>query len=79
METKATDYRLRRIRARVAIKDPVLRHAVLSRDNHTCVDCGSQNDLMLYHIKAVYYGGETVKENLITLCKQCNFSRPMVS
>lgn len=71
------NYRLDRIHARIAIREPELRRAVSDRDNHTCVDCGSREELELWHVKPVIYGGETVLDNLVTLCKTCRLHKPL--
>lgn len=59
-----------------------LRTKILERDNYTCQLCGSTNKdnrskkqkviLEVDHIKPLTLGGETVEENLWTLCGRCN-------
>lgn len=55
-----------------------LRFLVLKRDDFCCVKCGrnvnsySGLELEVDHIKPYSKGGETVLENLQTLCKDCN-------
>lgn len=64
-------------------RDPSLRlrFKVLSRDYFTCVQCGAspakkQNvELHVDHIKPWSKGGETVLENLQTLCSKCNLGK----
>ena len=58
-----------------------LRFQVLKRDNFKCCMCGrspaSTPDLELHidHIKPYSKGGETVIENLQTLCSDCNLGK----
>lgn len=60
---------------------PRLRALVLARDNKTCQDCGisPRTDksalLHVHHIKPINLGGETILENLITNCDQCNLGK----
>lgn len=49
-----------------------LRAAVLARDNHTCKHCGRTEMLEADHVIPRSRGGETVLENLQTLCGPCN-------
>jgi hypothetical protein len=58
-----------------------LRFLVLRRDNFCCRACGASPaktpgvSLHVDHIRAWSEGGETVFENLHTLCEQCNIGR----
>lgn len=58
--------------------DNRLKYAVLQRDNSTCQRCGAniQNTpnvkLVIDHKLPVELGGETVIDNLWTLCSDCN-------
>ena len=58
--------------------DNKLKYAVLQRDNSTCQRCGAniQNTpnvkLVIDHKIPVEMGGETVIDNLWTLCSECN-------
>lgn len=58
-----------------------LRFVVMKRDNFKCKDCGRSpaTDLSIIlhvdHIKAWAKGGETVLENLQTLCSVCNIGK----
>lgn len=58
--------------------DNKLKYAVLQRDNSTCQRCGAniQNSpdvkLVIDHKIPVEMGGETVIDNLWTLCSECN-------
>jgi hypothetical protein len=45
-----------------------LRQAVYARDNHECVECGSDQDLSLTHID----GEGDTEDNLQTMCRPCN-------
>jgi len=55
-----------------------IRFAVLERDDFSCTVCGrgprSGDDVKLHvdHIYPIAEGGKTVKENLQTLCQDCN-------
>ncbi len=61
-----------------------LRFMILQRDNFTCKKCGqspakNQNIILhVDHILAWSNGGETVVENLETLCKECNLGKSNV-
>lgn len=58
-----------------------LRLKVLSRDNFRCVFCGKSpatdigTKLHIDHIKPFSKGGESVLENLQTLCEECNLGK----
>ena len=58
-----------------------LRFLVLSRDNFKCCACGASPakdpsvELHIDHIKPWIKGGETIIENLQTLCKNCNLGK----
>jgi len=58
-----------------------LRFIVMRRDNFKCKNCGrspaTDPTIILHvdHIKAWANGGETVLENLQTLCSQCNIGK----
>lgn len=58
-----------------------LRFMVMRRDNFKCKSCGkspaTDPNIILHvdHIKAWSNGGETVLENLQTLCLQCNIGK----
>ncbi len=49
-----------------------LRKKVFERDMYRCVKCNSHQDLCCDHIYPESKGGETVFENLQTLCRSCN-------
>lgn len=61
-----------------------MRFMILQRDNFTCKKCGqspakNQNIILhVDHILAWSKGGETVVENLETLCKECNLGKSNV-
>ena len=58
-----------------------LRFIVMRRDNFKCKNCGrspaTDPSIILHvdHIKAWAKGGETVLENLQTLCSVCNIGK----
>ena len=58
-----------------------LRFKVLSRDNFKCCKCGaspakdSSVELHVDHIKPWSKGGETIIDNLQTLCSKCNWGK----
>ena len=58
-----------------------MRFKVMSRDNFTCCACGASPakdpsvDLHVDHIIPWSKGGETVIENLQTLCSKCNWGK----
>ena len=64
-----------------------LRFRVLSRDNFTCSACGASPaknpsapvELQVDHIIPWSKGGETVFENLQTLCQNCNLGKSNLS
>lgn len=49
-----------------------LRWEVFRRDGYTCLSCGSKEDLTADHVIAEINGGETILDNLQTLCRPCN-------
>jgi len=52
-----------------------LRYEVLTRDKSACQKCGRKApdvELQVDHIVPWDYGGPTVKDNLRTLCRECN-------
>lgn len=53
------------------------KEAVLERDGHKCVRCGSTDSLQVDHILPQSCGGPHIIENLRTLCRSCNASRPV--
>ena len=62
------------------IKDK-LRYQVLKRDNFKCCACGASPakdpsvELHIDHILPYSKGGETILENLQTLCSRCNLGK----
>lgn len=51
---------------------PEKREAVFWRDNHTCVYCGSKENLTIDHALPVSRGGGNLMGNLLTACQWCN-------
>jgi HNH endonuclease len=52
-----------------------LRFQILRRDNHACRYCGAKAPdatLTVDHVLPVTLGGQTVAENLVTACQDCN-------
>jgi 5-methylcytosine-specific restriction endonuclease McrA len=49
-----------------------VRQAVLARDGHKCVRCGSTQNLEVDHIVPVARGGRHTAENGRTLCRPCH-------
>lgn len=63
-----------------------LRFLVLQRDNYTCCKCGAspakdsgKTTLHVDHIHPWSKGGETIMENLQTLCMECNLGKGNMS
>lgn len=54
---------------------PNIRWEIWERDNFTCRNCGSRHKLSIDHIIPVSKGGQTIKENLQTLCTSCNVKK----
>ncbi len=58
---------------------PTLRYEIMQRDGFKCVLCGRTAEdgvkLQVDHIKPVSKGGKTIKENLRTLCNECNLGK----
>lgn len=58
-----------------------LRYQVLKRDNFKCCACGASPakdpsvELHIDHIIPYSKGGETIMENLQTLCSKCNLGK----
>jgi hypothetical protein len=48
-----------------------IRKAVLQRDHHQCLVCGSKDNLTVAHITPISRGGNSEIENLQTLCISC--------
>ncbi len=59
---------------------PGMRFRVFSRDKFRCVYCGRnpQEDgvkLTIDHVLAISRGGESLFENLVTACQECNLGK----
>lgn len=50
------------------------RKAVLTRDNHTCQDCGTTDNVEAHHLRAVidYPDGIFEADNGLTVCNKCH-------
>ncbi len=57
---------------------PELRQKVLERDGYKCVMCGSTKYPQVDHIKPFSKGGDTVFENLQTMCRKCKLRKSML-
>jgi hypothetical protein len=57
---------------------PELRQKVLERDGYKCVMCGSTKHPQIDHIKPFSKGGDTVFENLQTMCRKCKLRKGML-
>lgn len=50
------------------------RAAASERDNHTCQECGSTEDVAVHHIVDASKGGDKFAlDNLRTLCEKCHY------
>lgn len=49
-----------------------LKALVWARDGCACLKCGARTDLSADHIVPESLGGQTVLENLQTICRSCN-------
>ena len=58
-----------------ALTKETIRQAVLSRDNHRCIECGSSEELNVHHVLPEKFGGQYKPENLITLCRTCHSTK----
>ncbi len=56
-----------------------IRNEVLDRDGHECLRCGSNDELQVHHMTPVSSGGSHTKENLATLCADCNNDARLVN
>jgi hypothetical protein len=77
-ENKNNIVKLKRTPRNISLR---LRFKVLQRDNFKCCFCGSSpakdQNIILHvdHILSWSNGGETVLENLQTLCSKCNYGK----
>lgn len=70
-EVSCFDQQQRRDRQKRGYISSQNRKAVLQRDNHRCLLCGSQDNLTVAHITPISRGGNSEIENLQTLCSPC--------
>jgi len=61
----------KKIQARKNYVPQKVRAAVLQRDGHKCLLCGTPEDLIVNHIVSVNKGGTSEVDNLQTLCGPC--------
>jgi hypothetical protein len=61
-----------------------VKEYILKRDNYTCVNCGSKDNLQIDHILSVWHCFNRFKimqcnkiDNLQTLCRKCNLNKPL--
>jgi len=54
---------------------PKLRFEIFKRDNFRCVICGDDSRINIDHIIPISLGGNSNKENLRTLCTECNIGK----
>ena len=54
---------------------PAQRVRVLDRDGHKCLRCGATERLHIDHVRPGSLGGDSVDDNLQTLCASCNTSK----
>lgn len=73
---KKVIWTLTRTLSKERIKGNKLRPKILERDNYQCVLCGSKENLEVHHMQALVYGGESSRDNLITLCFECHTYAP---
>lgn len=52
-----------------------LRRIIMEKDNGSCVECGSYDNLQIDHIFPWSKGGLTEVSNLQLLCKNCNYQK----
>lgn len=49
-----------------------VRKRAMDRDGEECVECGSENNLLVHHIEPLPEGPEFDMDNLVTLCSACH-------
>ena len=57
------------------VRPPIPAHvraAVLERDGHVCLHCGTTENLSMDHVIPWSLGGPDTEDNLQTLCRSCN-------
>lgn len=63
-------------KARLRKEADALRDSIVKRDGGRCVVCGEKHYLEVHHMKAIYNGGDSSSDNLITVCKICHRFAP---
>lgn len=54
------------------------KRTILDRDNHRCVQCGTQDNLEIDHILAICNGGKRSVDNGQTLCASCHNAKTVI-
>lgn len=49
-----------------------IKAEVFKRSNYQCVNCGSEEKLIMHHIVPVCRGGREVASNIVVLCYDCH-------
>ena len=70
-EVDIFDQQQRKDRQKRGYVSSKIRNAVLQRDQHQCLACGSQDSLTVAHITPISRGGNSEIDNLQTLCVSC--------
>lgn len=65
-------YREKRKQSGMSAASTYDRHAILARDYHECVYCGSKENLCVDHVYPIRQGGTDADDNLAAACKKCN-------
>lgn len=70
-EVDIYDQQQKRDRQKRGYVSSTIRKAVLERDHHQCLLCGSKDNLSIAHITPISRGGNSEIENLQILCVSC--------
>jgi 5-methylcytosine-specific restriction endonuclease McrA len=66
---------LKMVRGVYKKKVPFSYKNVMKRDKHTCMYCGTHEDLTVDHVIPKSRGGQTSFENCVTACRSCNHKK----